>query len=83
MKLQSLNRVLSFIAVFLSISVAIPLTIKVIIEGGGPWGFEVVSLAILIPLSCYLLFGIAGILRDADRQKKVFIAGPVKNYLKS
>jgi hypothetical protein len=75
MTLNTINRILGFGAILLSIAVAIPLTIKVVAEGGGPWGFEIVSLAILVPLSCYLLFGIAGILKDTDGQKKIFILG--------
>ena len=59
----------------LTVAVAIPLTIKVIIEGGGPWGFEIVSLAILVPLSCYLFFGISGMLKSDDWQKRFFIIG--------
>lgn len=54
-----------------------PLTVKAITEGGGPWGFEVVSLAILVPLSCYLFFGIAGVLANEELQRKFFITAHI------
>jgi hypothetical protein len=77
MALKVLNKITGIVSILLSILVVIPLTVKAITEGGGPWGFEIVSLAILVPLSCYLLFGIAGVIANEELQRKYFIAAHI------
>lgn len=77
MTIKVINKIAGIVSILLSILVAIPLMIKAVIEGGGPWGFEIVSLAILVPLSCYLFFGIAGVLVDEALQRKYFIAAHI------
>jgi hypothetical protein len=77
MTIKTINKYCGIVSILLSVLVAIPLTIKTIIEGGGPWGFEIISLAVLVPLSCYLVFGIAGVLKDDDKQRSVFIVAHV------
>ena len=73
MTLKLVNKISGVMAILLSITVAIPLTIKVMNEGGGPWGFEIISLAVLVPLSCYLFFGVAGMMNDDNRQRQLFV----------
>jgi hypothetical protein len=50
-KMRLANKIAGILAVILSLTICIPLTIKTYLEGGGPWGFDMVSLPILIPLS--------------------------------
>jgi hypothetical protein len=77
MTIKTINKYCGIVSILLSVLVAIPLTIKTIIDGGGPWGFEIISLAILVPLSCYLVFGIAGVLEDEDNQRRMFIVAHI------
>lgn len=63
----------SVTVIVLSATVAIPLTIKTYRDGGGPWGFGMIGLPILIPLSLYFLFGIAALLKTPERQRQAYI----------
>src|SRR5690349_3459464 len=68
------NRIAGVIVILLSLAVSVPLTIMVCVKGGGPWGFDILGLQILIPLSCYILFGIVGLIQVEARQRKAFAA---------
>lgn len=70
-------KVLSIILIVLSIAVSIPLTIVTWRAGGGPWGFGIVGLPVLIPLSAYLLFGIAGLAKQEVVQREWFIGAHI------
>jgi hypothetical protein len=63
----------SIALIVLSVGVTIPLTVKTIRDGGGTWGFGVIGLPLLLPLSAYILFGIAGTLQKDQRQWKAFL----------
>lgn len=73
MKIREFTFYASILLIILSISVAIPLTIKTVDEGGGAWGFGVIGLPLLLPLSGYILFGFAGIFRREIAQRKIFL----------
>ncbi len=73
MKIQTLNKAAGLLLILLSISITISLTIKTFVTGGGTWGFGVVGIPILLPLSGYVLFGIAGWINNEAVQRKVFI----------
>lgn len=62
------------VLIALTVLVVLPLTIKILTEGGGMWGFNVIGLPELLPLCAYLLFGIAGMLPSRDHQRNIFIA---------
>lgn len=66
-------KVLSIVLLVLSIAVSVPLTVVTWRSGGGPWGFGIVGLPVLIPLSAYLLFGIAGLAKQEVVQREWFI----------
>lgn len=61
------------IVIVLSLAVSIPLTIKIYLDGGGPWGFGIIGFPILIPLSFYILFGLTGLIRADAYQRRAFI----------
>jgi hypothetical protein len=73
MTFTSIIKILSVFLILLSVLVSIPLSIKVAMEGGGPWGFEVVSLAVLVPLNAYIFFGLAGLIGEKNKQRRIFI----------
>lgn len=73
MTFTSITKILGVLLILLSVLVSIPLSIKVAIEGGGPWGFEVVSLAVLVPLNAYIFFGLAGLISEKNKQRRIFI----------
>jgi hypothetical protein len=73
MKIQTLNKAAGLLLILLSISVTISLTIKTFVTGGGTWGFGIVGIPILLPLSAYLLFGIAGWINNEALQRNLFI----------
>lgn len=73
-------RILSVILILLSVTVAIPLTIKTCLDNGGPWGFGMIGLPILIPLSLYILFGFTGIIRTPALQRQLFIISHVVTF---
>lgn len=61
----------------LSLLVSLPLTLKTIREGGGPWGFEIIGLAVLLPLNGYLIFGVAAIANRTETQRLLFLVGHI------
>ena len=67
MVIDSITRWSGVILVILSLAVSIPLTLHTWKDAGGPWGFGIVSLPVLIPLSAYALFGIAGVASKGQR----------------
>lgn len=73
MKIQTLNKAAGLLLILLSISVTISLTIKTLVTGGGTWGFGIIGIPILLPLSAYILFGIAGWIKNKALQRKIFI----------
>lgn len=73
MSIQGVNRITGVILILLSSTVVVPLTIKTIETGGGPWGFGIIGLPVLLPLSAYLLFGLAGVVSGDARQRNLFI----------
>jgi hypothetical protein len=77
MSIQRINRIVGIILVLLSGTVVVPLTIKTIETGGGPWGFGIVGLPLLLPLSAYFLFGLAGMVSGEARQRNLFITAHV------
>lgn len=72
--IEPVNWVTGIILIMFSCIVTIPLTIKTFFDGGGIWGFGVIGVPILLPLSAYILFGIAGVVKDEVIQNKVFVA---------
>lgn len=76
-----LLRVSGAVLILLSITVSIPLLIHTYREGGGPWGFGVIQIPVLLPLSAYVLFGVAGFVRQRSDQRKYFIAAHVVTLL--
>lgn len=78
MKLGTLNKAGGVILVVLSFTVAVPLTIKTFETAGGTWGFGIVGIPILVPLSTYFLFGIAGLISKNDEmQWRIFVAAHI------
>lgn len=75
LRVNTFTRIAGWFLIGLSVLVSIPLTVKTIREGGGPWGFGVIGLAVLLPLCGYVLFGFAGIAARPDRQRNFFLAG--------
>lgn len=73
MKIQILNKAAGLLLILLSISVTISLTIKTFVTGGGTWGFGIVGIPILLPLSAYIIFGIAGWIENEALKRKIFI----------
>jgi hypothetical protein len=73
--MKRINLILGAVLIALSILVSIPLMLKTFRDGGGPWGFGFIELPVLIPLSLYVLFGIAGLVLREKQQRNVFIAG--------
>lgn len=71
--IKRINRVIGLVVIVLSLAVSIPLTIKIFLDGGGPWGFGIVGFPILIPLSFYILFGFTGLIRSEVYQRRAFI----------
>lgn len=67
------TRVLGVLLVVLSVAVSIPLTLRTWMEQGGPWGFGIVSLPVLLPLSFLILFGIAALPAQWVRRREYFI----------
>lgn len=72
--LKIINTIAGILVILLSLAVSIPLTIKIYIDGGGPWGFGIIGFPILIPLSFYALFGCVGLIRAEALQRRAFIA---------
>lgn len=71
--MKTINKLAGIVLILLSILVSIPMTIKTLQHDGGPWAFGVVGLSILIPLSTYLSFGIAGMINKEAKQWTAFI----------
>ena len=76
-KLQQVNWVSGLLLIMLTITVAIPLTIKSFQTNGGTWGFGIIALVILLPLCGCLLFGIAGMIRQLEIQRWIFVSAHV------
>jgi len=74
---DKLIKVLGVVLLLLSLGVSIPLTISTLQEGGGPWGFGVIGLPVLLPLSACLLFGIAGLQQHVVKQREFFIGAQI------
>lgn len=79
MAIDSITRWSGVILVILSLAVSIPLALHTWKDSGGPWGFGVISLPVLVPLSAYILFGIAGMVRGG--QRSLFVAAHVITLL--
>jgi hypothetical protein len=67
--------------ILLSFIVSIPLTIITYQDNGGLWAFGIIGLPILIPLSFYLLFGVAGLIRHEHSQRRWFVVALVTTFL--
>ncbi len=72
--IRMINKISGLLLILFSVTVAIPLVIKTIQTSGGTWGFGVIGLGILIPLSACILFGVAALMMDEKIQWKIFIA---------
>jgi hypothetical protein len=72
-KIRLLNMAGGILLIILSLTVSIPLAIKTYLDGGGPWGFGMVGLSILIPLGFYIFFGITALISVDHYQRKAFI----------
>ena len=68
-----MTRLVGIILIVLSLTVSVPLVFITWQEGGGAWGFGIIGLPVLLPLSAYILFGIAAVPRNIARQRKLFI----------
>jgi len=71
------NHVLAVMLVVLTLSVSVPLTISIYQRGGGPWGFGVIGLHVLLPLSAYILFSIAAFIGDPRAGRSMFIVAHI------
>lgn len=71
----------SIILIGLSLTVTIPLIAITSRNNGGPWGFGLIGLPILIPLAFYLFFGFVGLIRHEQHQRKWFIIALVVTFL--
>jgi hypothetical protein len=72
-RIEIVNRIIGGVLIVLSLAVAIPLTVKVYLDGGGTWGFGVIGFPILIPLCFYIFYAITALLRPDVRQRNSFI----------
>lgn len=70
---DKLSRALGILLVLLSLTVSIPLAVRTWQNQGGPWGFGIVGLPVLLPLGSYILFGIAAFPRQPVRRREFFI----------
>jgi hypothetical protein len=73
-KLQFATRFLAVLLLILTLVVSAPLTIRICRDGGGPWGFGIVGLHILLPLNTYVLFSLAGLLKNVRGRWWIFVA---------
>ncbi len=71
------NKLLSIVLIVLTIAVSLPLSITTYKEAGGPWGFGIVGLHILLPLTMYVLFAVPAFLKVDVYQRTMFIAAHV------
>lgn len=75
--LPLVNRIMAVILLVLVMMVSLPLTIRTYDTGGGPWGFGMIGLHVLLPLNAYLLFAIAAIVAGDKTRWHLFIAAHV------
>ena len=80
MRIRIINKIAGLLLILLSMSVVIPLSIITIKTGGGTSGFGIIGLPVLLPLSAYLLFGIAAWLKFEARQRRIFIAAHIITF---
>lgn len=71
------NRVMAITLILLVTMVSLPLTISTYETGGGPWGFGMIGLHVLLPLNAYLVFAIAALVAAEKARWYLFIAGHV------
>jgi hypothetical protein len=77
MTLRRINITIGIIQIILCGLTIAPLTIKTIVSKGGGFGFGLIFLPILIPLSCSILFGLIGLLNYLENYRgvKLLLAG--------
>ena len=79
-RLQRVNRAAAALLILLSLTVSIPLMLKTIILHGGPWGFGMAGLGVLIPLSGYIVFAITPYLASETAQRKMFFSAQALTF---
>ncbi|HEU5292445.1 MAG TPA: hypothetical protein VFU05_17480 [Cyclobacteriaceae bacterium] len=67
--------VLGSALMLLILAVSLPLTIITFQNSGGPWGFGIIGLSVLIPLNFYFIFSIAAFVNNSQRQRQIFVVG--------
>ena len=70
-----INKILAIMLMLLTVMVGMPLAIKTYIEAGGPWGFGIIGLHVLLPLNAYLLFAISALVTGEKNQWRLFVSG--------
>lgn len=75
--LNKLNRFLGSVLILLTCTVSVPLSILTFQTHGGPWGFGVIGLPVLLPLTAYSLFGLAPWFKKEATQRRIFLAAHV------
>lgn len=70
---QIVLKVLAILLLILTLLVSVPLTIRIWREEGGPWGFGIIGLHILLPLNAYLLFSWAALVRNPTFRWWIFL----------
>ncbi|MGC1243980.1 MAG: hypothetical protein WA874_20485 [Chryseosolibacter sp.] len=75
--IDRVTRLSGAILIILSLTVSVPLVIHTWQNKGGPWGFGIIGLPVLIPLAAYILFGVAGMIRNEASRRKVFVSAHV------
>lgn len=71
MTLRRINITLGIIQIVICGLTVLPMTIQTIVSKGGGFGFGLLFLPILIPLSCSMLFGLIGLLDYKENYKLV------------
>jgi hypothetical protein len=79
--LDTINKITGAILITLSVVVCIPLSVITWQTRGGTMGLGMVGLAILLPLSAYIIFGIAAFFGNPRLQRGLFVSGHIVSIL--
>jgi hypothetical protein len=74
-------RALAFLLILLTMIVSIPLSIRTYRDNGGPWGFGIIGLHLLLPLNAYILFAVTALFREGQYQRMMFIGAHAVSLL--
>jgi hypothetical protein len=81
MNLRLVIQLCGLALILLTILVSLPLTIITIETNGGPWGFGIIGLGLLLPLNILVAFGFTALIRRVDRLRKAFLASHALSLL--